>query len=472
MDDSDGSSDDLEYCEVCNEAYTDDVRPRCLVCDLTFCTDCLNNSVRDQALVCPYCEQQRRALRQKGLDFDDVTVVEGETLLPSSSTHNSRTPRKKKLVLYSSDGERGGGHLVVSVHVEKFDWLNYETLILYKEASREVLSKRINEIVDEIEDVVQRRQFELDILIEANISELKRSSRQGVGSGSNKKSARTRFPRQSPIGKNINASKITLLRSMMRGFELSLEENPTYAVTQRNGRTFSARISVKDYEESSRLTYVHLHHLKDEVPSDSSRTVKHDNLLKSLQRPPVTAFLDLSWDERPHGRVYIEVASDTALGKHFKLLCTGELGPSYASSRFLQVMDKGDPVYESVIGGDYEFNDGRGGRPLLGGIDMQDKIYAHEGVSGIVWAAFQVNDGPKSAQFGITTGRAFDSERCRFLGEGVKRYRAVFGKVKSGLHVVREAAKLFDIGSVTVSDCGVVLPIDCWDLHKMILKKM
>ncbi|XP_064077243.1 uncharacterized protein LOC135194907 isoform X2 [Macrobrachium nipponense] len=405
MDDSDGSSDDLEYCEVCNEAYTDDVRPRCLVCDLTFCTDCLNNSVRDQALVCPYCEQQRRALRQKGLDFDDVTVVEGETLLPSSSTHNSRTPRKKKLVLYSSDGERGGGHLVVSVHVEKFDWLNYETLILYKEASREVLSKRINEIVDEIEDVVQRRQFELDILIEANISELKRSSRQGVGSGSNKKSARTRFPRQSPIGKNINASK-------------------------------------------------------------------HDNLLKSLQRPPVTAFLDLSWDERPHGRVYIEVASDTALGKHFKLLCTGELGPSYASSRFLQVMDKGDPVYESVIGGDYEFNDGRGGRPLLGGIDMQDKIYAHEGVSGIVWAAFQVNDGPKSAQFGITTGRAFDSERCRFLGEGVKRYRAVFGKVKSGLHVVREAAKLFDIGSVTVSDCGVVLPIDCWDLHKMILKKM
>ncbi|XP_066961051.1 uncharacterized protein [Macrobrachium rosenbergii] len=468
MDDSDSSSDDLEYCEVCNEAYTDDIRPRCLMCDLTFCTDCLNSSVRDQALVCPYCEQQHRALSKKGLDFDDVTVVEEETLSPSCSSYRGgRT--SKKLVLYSSDREQSEGQLVVSVHVEKFDCLNYETLILYKEASSEVLSKKMREIIDEIEDVVKRRQNELNVLVEASVSELNASEGDSLD---NNNSARKRLVRQSPIGQNINTSKVTLLQSMIRALEVSLEENPAYAVMQRDGRTFSARISIKDCEDSSRPSFVHLHRLEHEVPTNSLRTVKHENLLKSLQRPPVTAFLDLSWEERLQGRVYIELASDTALGQHFKLLCTGELGPSYASSRFLQVVDKGDPVYESVIGGDYEFNNGRGGRPLWNGIDMQEEIYAHKGAEGIVWAAFEVSDGPKSAQFGITTGSAIDPERCRLLGEDVKRYKAVFGEVKSGLHVVREAAELPDIKSVTISDCGVVLPIDCWDLNQMILKRM
>ncbi|XP_068239321.1 uncharacterized protein [Palaemon carinicauda] len=482
MGDNDSSENAEEYCEVCNQEYSDNVRPRCLVCDLTFCTDCLNNSIRDKTLVCPYCEQQCRALRRKGLDFD-VTAVEGDSFSPSLQEGRNLD----KLVLYNSNPDESKGRVVVSVHVEKVGTLNYETLIFYKEAATQVLSEKIHEIIYEIEDVVKRREAEMKTSYETNRNEVhnqERGSQNDNGGlsikaispekknvtedcdGSNvQKGAKC----QMKIGDNYCVNKVAEIKAMKRAFEISMEEHPIRAVTVRGSKAVSARVTVKCYEHLGR-PWVHLHHLENETPSIASRTVQHKNLLGLLNQRKVTAFLDLSWEGRVQGRVYIELAAHTALAQHFKILCTGELGPSYKSTKLLQVVDKGDPVYECVIGGDYECNDGSGGRPLGVGLHMADDIYAHRGAPGIVWAAFEVHDGPKSSQFGITTGNALDPERFQLLGGDVKRYKGVFGQVKFGLGVVRKATKLSDVQSVTISDCGVVLPILSWDLRNMIFK--
>ncbi|XP_068239323.1 uncharacterized protein [Palaemon carinicauda] len=416
MGDNDSSENAEEYCEVCNQEYSDNVRPRCLVCDLTFCTDCLNNSIRDKTLVCPYCEQQCRALRRKGLDFD-VTAVEGDSFSPSLQEGRNLD----KLVLYNSNPDESKGRVVVSVHVEKVGTLNYETLIFYKEAATQVLSEKIHEIIYEIEDVVKRREAEMKTSYETNRNEVHNQER-GSQNDNGGLSIKAISPEKKNVTEDCDGSNV------QKGAKCQMKIGDNYCVN------------------------------------------KHKNLLGLLNQRKVTAFLDLSWEGRVQGRVYIELAAHTALAQHFKILCTGELGPSYKSTKLLQVVDKGDPVYECVIGGDYECNDGSGGRPLGVGLHMADDIYAHRGAPGIVWAAFEVHDGPKSSQFGITTGNALDPERFQLLGGDVKRYKGVFGQVKFGLGVVRKATKLSDVQSVTISDCGVVLPILSWDLRNMIFK--
>ncbi|XP_069192070.1 tripartite motif-containing protein 59-like [Procambarus clarkii] len=100
---------------------------------------------------------------------------------------------------------------------------------------------------------------------------------------------------------------------------------------------------------------------------------------------------------------------------------------------------------ECVVGGDYESNDGWGGAPLLP--DLQGQ-YRESGRAGAVWARGGLF-GPMHSQFIITTRDRQDG----------RQWSDVFGDVVSGLDVVRAAVNHSDIKEVTVVDCGVVLPL-------------
>lgn len=167
------------------------------------------------------------------------------------------------------------------------------------------------------------------------------------------------------------------------------------------------------------------------------KVMDHANMSSGL------AFLDLTWPDSPPRRVYVRLIPDmnVALGRQFVLMCTGHAGPSYARTRLLNLVDSTSK--DELVGGDYECNDGSGGAPILSGI-VSNKVMlpCAEGLVSGKWHSSEAS----STKFGITTKKH----------EGYVWVR-VFGKVESGLEVVRAAAEVGDVGLVSVVDCGVVV---------------
>lgn len=219
-----------------------------------------------------------------------------------------------------------------------------------------------------------------------------------------------------------------------------LKNGHLYAVQYQDGRIRLAKVTRKNNKTN-------LHYLQDGEPPVHAHTIQQSDLIGTLNNGSVVVFMDLAWNGSTRGRIHILLSPATPLGQHFRILCSGDLGPSYAHSKFLKVVDKGN-ANERVKGGDYEHNDGSGGAPLTRGLNMHEKIYERKFVAGIVWARYDVTDGPKSAQFVIGTGKGNNAD-----------VQNVFGQVQEGLDVVREAARQGDIGDVTITDCGIVLPL-------------
>lgn len=173
--------------------------------------------------------------------------------------------------------------------------------------------------------------------------------------------------------------------------------------------------------------------------------LQHKSLMSLLDTSSTLVFLDLGWAGSPRGRVYIRLSPDTGLAKQFLLLCTGERGPSYASSRILGVWNK-STEFEMVGGGDYDCNSGQGGAPLLQGLKNCEE-YKRPAAAGTV-RALHGPESNKCAQFSISTRDCPSRE-----------WHWAFGHVETGIEVVRSAANHRNIREVTVMDCGVVLPL-------------
>lgn len=150
------------------------------------------------------------------------------------------------------------------------------------------------------------------------------------------------------------------------------------------------------------------------------------------------AFLDLAWPGSPPQRILIQLSPDTPRALQFMLLCTGRNGPSYAYTQLLEVYRECEPG-ERVSGGNY---DGEGGAAIIRGLPWGG-VYSRPASAGIV---FGWEDDSIGGRFGILTRG------------NIGLYNGVFGKVVSGLDVLRSAVDLADITRVTVVDCGVVVP--------------
>ena len=156
--------------------------------------------------------------------------------------------------------------------------------------------------------------------------------------------------------------------------------------------------------------------------------------------------MDLAWDGSFKGRIHILLSPDTPLAKQFRILCTGQLGPTYAHTKFFNYGDL-NQYNEFMTGGDYEYNDGSGGKAVVEEIDVHAAIYKREGTAGVVWAPTAGDDG--AAQFNINTGSGCN----RVLS-------CIFGEVEDGTDILKDAIKrLQSVTDVEIMDCGLVLPL-------------
>ena len=155
--------------------------------------------------------------------------------------------------------------------------------------------------------------------------------------------------------------------------------------------------------------------------------------------PPCLVFLDLAWPGSAPRRVVISLESDTTRGRQFIMLCTGQRGACYANTKLIKAGDYG--LWRWMRGGDYEYNNGKGGASLLPHLNSVQYESSVQAGSVLGYSSHP----SKGAQFRIFTE----------VMESFDGYP--FGKVVDGLEVVLAAHKHRPITEVTVVDCGIVL---------------
>uniref|UniRef100_A0A2M3Z1B7 Putative hsp90 co-chaperone cpr7/cyclophilin n=1 Tax=Anopheles braziliensis TaxID=58242 RepID=A0A2M3Z1B7_9DIPT len=158
-------------------------------------------------------------------------------------------------------------------------------------------------------------------------------------------------------------------------------------------------------------------------------------------------FFSIEINGQPFGRILIEVRNDVApkMAKNFGALCTGELGFGYKGCSIFQCWEN-----ESIITGDFELNNGRGGRSVFEeGFFMPDdtKILAIRGSVGMRRSQKRHdNMGLVGSQF-------------RIILREMRGFTGIFAFVVEGLDLVEKISQAGDSAgkpqsTVLIANCG------------------
>lgn len=160
-----------------------------------------------------------------------------------------------------------------------------------------------------------------------------------------------------------------------------------------------------------------------------------------------TYYFNIEINGQPCGRILIEVRNDVApkMAKNFGALATNEYGLGYKGCQIFQCWEN-----ESIITGDFELNNGRGGRSIFEeGFFMPDdtKILAIRGSVGMRRSQKRHdNMGLVGSQF-------------RIILREMRGFTGIFAFVVEGLDLVEKISQAGDSAgkpqsNVVIADCG------------------
>lgn len=158
-------------------------------------------------------------------------------------------------------------------------------------------------------------------------------------------------------------------------------------------------------------------------------------------------YFNIEVNGSPHGRIVIEVRPDAApkMAKNFSVLSTGEAGVGYKGCTIFQCWEG-----ESVITGDFELNNGRGGRSIFeDGYFMPDdtKFPAVRGAVGMRRTQKRHDNlGMVGSQF-------------RIILQEMRGFTGIFGHVVEGLELVEKISTFGDqtgkpTKNILITKCG------------------
>lgn len=183
-------------------------------------------------------------------------------------------------------------------------------------------------------------------------------------------------------------------------------------------------------------------------------SVVMQNMIHSPQiarNPPVNVcplyYFNIEVNGTPMGRIVIEVRADVApkMAKNFGLLTTGEAGMGYKGCSIFQCWEG-----ESVITGDFELNNGRGGRSIFEEsyfLPDDTKLLAVRGTVGMRRTQKRHDNlGMVGSQF-------------RIILQEMRGFTGIFGHVVEGLELVEKISTYGDTAgkptkSILIVKCG------------------
>lgn len=169
--------------------------------------------------------------------------------------------------------------------------------------------------------------------------------------------------------------------------------------------------------------------------------------LRGPANPYPLYYFNIEVNGSPHGRIVIEVRPDAApkMAKNFSVLATGEVGVGYKGCTIFQCWEG-----ESVITGDFELNNGRGGRSIFeDGYFMPDdtKFPAVRGAVGMRRTQKRHDNlGMVGSQF-------------RIILQEMRGFTGIFGHVVEGLELVEKISTFGDqtgkpTKNILITKCG------------------
>lgn len=170
-------------------------------------------------------------------------------------------------------------------------------------------------------------------------------------------------------------------------------------------------------------------------------------LTRGPANPYPLYYFNIEVNGSPHGRIVIEVRPDAApkMAKNFSVLSTGEAGVGYKGCTIFQCWEG-----ESVITGDFELNNGRGGRSIFeDGYFMPDdtKFPAVRGAVGMRRTQKRHDNlGMVGSQF-------------RIILQEMRGFTGIFGHVVEGLELVEKISTFGDqtgkpTKNILITKCG------------------
>ncbi|XP_068210781.1 tripartite motif containing 13-like isoform X3 [Palaemon carinicauda] len=447
-------------CKLCAETYSESIRPRVLQCGHSYCSGCLENLIKDVKISCPTCMKEHPCVSSSDLpiNYDLEQSISDLKRLGGSGQPNKFQPniRKKTTHRFIAEQVSNAKELLLSTEDMETQLETYSKFLYTYLGDQEELHRKLRNMMKWHESIIKKTKKETQKIAELqedlknnheSLIEILPSITNECHEAMNRSSADDLakvLVNMDVLGNMVEKSKLefpnrelTAWQKGLKSLEEMLNVLETLNVTEshRKGDLLLTSIHLDD-----KLTILE----KFTKSKEEASSVTHSEALRVLDKDSTTAFLDLEWDGSFKGRVHISLSPDTPLAQQFRILCTGDQGPTYAQTKIFQVVNKGQDL-EYIWGGDYMSNDGSGNTALMEGLDLSDPVYKRVGEAGAVWA----RDGTKSAQFGIIT----DKGRTII-------YSKIFGKVKDGMNVLRSAVERIErVNDVMVVKCGIILPL-------------
>ncbi|XP_050684098.1 uncharacterized protein LOC126979000 [Leptidea sinapis] len=459
--------DYLAECSWCNRAFNETERlPKVLPCQHYFCLSCLRGEA-DPDVFCSYC-CTRTALPVGPAALPTLApalgVVRGRTPAPLCGIHNLPVlwcTACRVLACLSCDHAHHA-YAMRSLH-EAQTLLERETRFFQCDINKLIIKKRdfLLRVRDATTDLQGRIEAELCTLHPApyagSVADFEYHSLAAATAECERlRKSHADLAWQCRTYDIISSSTVLLDLDM---FQRNLcEINSMNSLEERHdpllflANHLTAQLFLRDcmINRCQVLEFSNTPGLDGEAVTESRSTAPlyyavGSPLLRNPSTYPLFVF-NIDVNSAPFGRFVIEVRDDVAplMAQNFAVLCTGELGFGYKGCKIFQCWEN-----QSVITGDYQMNNGRGGRSIYEEFFfMPDntKMVAIRGAVGMRRAQKRYDN---SCQVGSQFRIVLQEMRC---------FTAIFGYVVEGLELIDRISQLGDSAgkpqsTIIISSC-------------------
>ncbi|XP_068231219.1 uncharacterized protein [Palaemon carinicauda] len=476
------NSSSSKECEICNEFFNENRHcPRVLPCSHCICNQCAEYLITINRKICPFCRKVFNVHSAKDLATNSALlsvlkyVKELESSLLSNPVNLTGSRIPTLLKAYKADNmkiykesydncNKAVGHLRASIQRNR----------IVRESLSDVITTIKNELNPVLMEIENSAKLHINVLdkvtcmLELQIASI--DMQKGIiGDIKDRMEEASCFSQVDPIMQETEGmvsttndivedietflakkkkrcdaiEEITYLKKMRKPVWNVLQKGRVFAVKLHQGKKKYAQITVEGDNQFC------LHHLGHVPPTDEFHVVDYDGLMKSINTPPELTFLELGIGSNYLGRLLIRLSpADTNKARQFSLMCTGEMGPTYANTKCLGVRNTGDDR-EVAVFGDYENKNGSGGKTIIPHVNWEeDKKEEYKKP----WVAGQLGSIASKATATIFGICLRDNPVMRLFG--------CYGKVEEGLEVLRDAIVTYpDMKKCRIMDCGIVFSL-------------